>query len=78
MTQNLLDQLADVEIPPPPDNFDRNVHERLNGRLLLMHTFEFATSVFLYAIITFAQALFAAATFSLSGQYEDRSQSYDE
>lgn len=71
MSNNLLDQLSEVEVPSPPENFDSQVHDRLNGRLLLMQLVELALRGLPYAFLHMTQAIFSAIRFTLTGSHED-------
>jgi hypothetical protein len=56
MPFDLFDQLAQQEVPPPPSEFERGVHERLNKRLLWTHLIDLATGGLAHAVGHFAQA----------------------
>lgn len=66
---NLLEKLVDIEVPPIPENLDRQMHRRLNDRLLATHLIDIAV-FFLSAAIHFSQALFDLVRFSLTGVVE--------
>jgi hypothetical protein len=69
---NLLNQLADSEVPTPPPSFNRDVHERLNGYLLMTQMADLAVLGLPYAFSHMLQAMAAAMTFSVTGQYEPK------
>ena len=69
MPSDLLEQLADTEVPPLPVDFRRRVHRRLNHRLLAVHLGDLLVRGLPFAITSFAQALFGLIHYSASGQY---------
>ena len=68
-TPNLLDRLADVEVPPLPEGLPEHVHRRVNGLLLIGHLADLAVRGLPFAVAAFAQAFGAMVTYSLSGRY---------
>lgn len=69
MTHDLLERLAESEVPPLPADFDRSVHQRLNQALLVGHFVELAFRTLPYALIHFGQGLLGAVSFTLSGKF---------
>jgi hypothetical protein len=69
MNQDLLEQLAGTTVPPPPADFDRAVHLRLNRTLVLGHLIELVCVVLPFALVELARAAAAAAVYTLSGRY---------
>lgn len=69
MNQDLLEQLADTTVPPPPADFDRAVHLRLNRTLIVGQVIELMCLVLPFALVEFARAVAAAAVYTLSGRY---------
>jgi len=70
MAPDFFEQLADVEVPPPPPAFGHELHERMNRGLLTVQVVELATLVFPAAMFELARALGAWLRFTLSGKYE--------
>ena len=70
MTDDLLQQLADVEVPVPPDDFDRQVHQRLNVRLLLAHLAELALCGLPMAFLYFSRAFLGLVIYSVTGRFD--------
>jgi hypothetical protein len=66
---DLFEQLADVEVPPLPENFEHGLHDRVNNILLLSHVVEFACKACGYACGHFAAALWELMIFTLSGRF---------
>lgn len=69
MTNDLLEQLAQSEIPPVPADFDHDVHERVNDALMFGHIAEFGLRVLPYAFVHMAQALTGFFSLTLSGRF---------
>jgi hypothetical protein len=71
MATDLLQQLAEIEVPAMPDDFDRNVHQRLNARLLGAHVAEVSLRALPFAFLHFVPALATGAkglAFALTGR----------
>lgn len=67
---NLLEQLADLEVPPPPAHFDAQLHERVNRSLLTWQLVDLCVSAVPYALLHFTRALVGLIALTLSGRYE--------
>jgi hypothetical protein len=70
MASNLFEQLADLEVPPPPDQFDRQLHERVNRSLVQTQLVDLIVSGLPWALLHFARAFVGLITFTLTGRYE--------
>lgn len=68
---DLLDQLADVAVPPVPAQrtFAAGVRRKLNPRLLIVHVVEFAIGATGWAVVHFAAALLAAVHYTVTGSW---------
>jgi hypothetical protein len=69
MAGDLFERLADVEVPPMPDNFDRDIHQRVNTALLVLHIAELATKGIAFAAVHFLTATWGLMIFTLSGRF---------
>ncbi len=69
MPEDLLEQLANVEVPPPPKDIDRRVHQRLNGLLLLGQLGDLLFRGLPFVLTCFAEAVIGAVSYSLSGRF---------
>ncbi|HWA97800.1 MAG TPA: hypothetical protein VG713_04885 [Pirellulales bacterium] len=70
---DIFDQLSSVDVPPPPATLDRDVHCRLNHRLLTVQLVELFTQTAWFAFRHFARAFVGLCVFTVSGKYvEDR------
>jgi hypothetical protein len=67
MTTNPFEQLAATEVPEPPAELARDVHKRLNGRLLVAHTAELMLQAIPFAVGHFLQAMGGSSKTVLTG-----------
>ena len=72
MSHDLLEQLAETVVPPPPADFDRSVHQRLNRTLVVGQLVEFVCVALPFAVAEFVRAIGAAALYTSSGRYPAR------
>jgi hypothetical protein len=68
---DLLEHLADVDVPPTPAArvIDDGVRRKLHPRLLAVHVAEFALGATVWAARHMLVALFAAIVFSMTGAW---------
>jgi hypothetical protein len=69
MPQNLLQNLTHNNVPPPPPNMQRGVHERLNTWLTTAQLIELVVHAFAYSAYHFAPAVIGAIAYSLAGKF---------
>ena len=69
MPQNLLKELTRAEVPPPPLDMQRGVHERLNHWLATGQVLELVLHAFAYAAYHFAPAVVGLIVYSLTGKF---------
>jgi hypothetical protein len=67
---NLLERLADLEVPPPPVQFDRQLHQRVNRTLVVSQFVDLAASGLPWALLHFGRALIGLILFTVTGRYE--------
>ena len=60
MASNLLEQLAEVEVPPPPDHFDKQLHARVNRTLVAAQFVDLAVSGLALGAAAIRQGLYRA------------------
>ena len=65
---SFLDQLADVEVPVPPEDFQRRLHRRLNDWLFAVHLGDLIAGAFPYAVKHFARAVGGLILLTLTGK----------
>lgn len=69
MNHDILERLAESDVPPLPADFDRSVHQRLNQVLLVGQFVDLVFRTLPYALGHFARGLLGAVIFTLSGQF---------
>jgi hypothetical protein len=69
--KDLLEQLAELEVAPPPPEFDRRLHERVNRSLMAQHLIDFAVGAVPWAVMHFFRAVVGMLTFSVTGKFPD-------
>ncbi len=77
---SFLDQLADTEVPVPPQDFQHELHGRLNEWLLIVHVGDLIAGAFPFAARCFARAVAGLVALTLTGKYPaaDRDDGHDE
>jgi hypothetical protein len=71
MPLDLFERLSELDVPPPPANLDRAIHQRVNRSLMAQHLVDFALRAIPLAIFELARAVLAAMLFTLKGRFED-------
>ena len=69
MANNLLEQLTHDTVPPLPEDFERQVHQRLNKRLLIDHLADLLLRALPVVALQFGRAVFGLMVFTHSGRY---------
>jgi hypothetical protein len=69
MSDNILNQLAAMEVPAPPDNLDQVVHQSVNRWLLGLQLLNFLLRAIPTAAAYFACAMAGAIYYTLVGVY---------
>jgi hypothetical protein len=67
---DLFEQLAERDVPPPPVDFDRLLHSRLNKHLVALHVVEFAFRVVPYGMALLGRAVLGFVQVTLTGRHE--------
>lgn len=70
MASDLFEQLAELEVPPPPAQFDDQLHERVNRSLVAGQMIDLLVRGLPFAIGHFARAVVGMVTFTIVGRYE--------
>jgi hypothetical protein len=68
---DFLEQLANLDVAPPPREFDRQLHARLNRSLVLQHLLDLAVGAVPWALVQFARAVLGMVGFTLTGKFDD-------
>lgn len=72
MSPNLLEQLAQQQVPAPPVKLRRNVQDRMNATLFALQIVDVALRVLPFALMHLAQAVAGLLCYTLTGDYEPR------
>jgi hypothetical protein len=72
MASDLLEQLAELEVPPPPAGLDRQVHQRVNRSLLVLHLLDLGLRAMPWAMWHLSRALVAGLLRTAIGRWPDR------
>ena len=70
MANDFLEQLAELDVPPPPAGFGEQLHVRVNRSLVIVQLIEFACGALPCALWELSRALGAWVRFTLTGKYE--------
>jgi hypothetical protein len=72
MPTDLLERLAELPVPPapPPQQFDRAIHRRINSRLLVGQVFDLTLRGFGFGLMHFAKALLGLVRLTLTGKFD--------
>jgi hypothetical protein len=73
MAPDMFDRLAELEVPPPPVQFDTQLHERVNRSLLIAQFVDLAVKGVPWALVQFLRATVGALVFTITGRYETSS-----
>jgi hypothetical protein len=68
MVEDLLERLAEADVPPPPRELDRKVHERVNRALFAAQMADLALRGTVWALVQFARPLAHLAVLTLTGK----------
>jgi hypothetical protein len=69
VSTDLFEQLAESPVPPPPAEFDRVVHERLNRALAIGHVVDFAVRAIPFACVEFVRAIGGLIFYTVTGNF---------
>ena len=64
-----FEQLADVEVPPLPTDFDRAFHQRLNHSLVALQMLDLLVRGLPYAFGQFGRAVLGLIVYSFTGHF---------
>ncbi len=73
MNRDLLEQLAESDVPPVPRELERSIHDRLNTLLVVGHLSDFLLRAIPHAVAHFAEAVGELAASTLGGRPPSRS-----
>jgi hypothetical protein len=70
MASDFFEQLAQSEVPPPPPEFNRQLHQRVNRSLLLVHLADLAVGAVPWAMVQMARALIGLVSLTITGKFD--------
>lgn len=73
MTPDLLEQLAEMEVPPTPAHFDDQLHDKVNRWLVATQLIDLAFSGLPWALGHFGRAFVGLIIFTVTGRYDSKS-----
>jgi hypothetical protein len=73
MAPDLLERLAHTEVPPPPDSFDRQLHDKVNRTLIVTQFADLLLVGMPWAFLQYSRALLGFVAFTVTGRYEPKS-----
>jgi hypothetical protein len=77
MSRDFLEKLAELDVPAPPVEFDRQFHRRLNHALLVQQTLDLVVRAMPWAILQLARALAGAIDCTLTGRFHGPEETAD-
>ena len=69
MSSDLFERLASSPVPPPPAEFERGVHERVNRALVVGQVLDFAVQAIPYACWHLLKAVGGWGVLTISGEF---------
>ncbi len=72
MATDLFERLADLDVPPPPAQFDHQLHERVNRSLVVGQMMDLMFGAVPWAVVEFSRAVIGSVLFTLTGRYETK------
>ena len=68
MVEELLERLAEADVPPVPPELDKKVNDRLNRLLLVTHLADLAVRGTVWAVVQFIRPLAHLIVLTLTGK----------
>jgi len=72
MATDLFERLAELDVPPPPAQFDDQLHERVNRSLVVGQLMDLVFGAVPWAVVEFSRAVIGSVLFTLTGRYETK------
>ena len=69
MTDDLLERLAEAEVPPAPARLTRDVHDSVNRNLLIAHLVDLGLNGMVHACGAFSKAVIHLIVLTTSGKF---------
>ena len=71
MSNDFLEQLAQLDVPAPPSEFDQQLHQRVNQSLMVQQIIDLMVRGMPWAMLHLARALAGLGMFSMTGRYPE-------
>jgi len=71
MATDFLDELARLDVPAPPAEFDNQLHQRVNQSLVVQHVADLVLGAVPWAALHFVGAALGAFAFTMTGRYPE-------
>jgi hypothetical protein len=71
MTDDILEQLAALEVEAPPAEFDRRLHDRVNRCLLWQQLLDLVLGALPWALLNFVRSVAGFTAFTATGRFAD-------
>jgi hypothetical protein len=71
MADDFLQRLSELKVATPPSGFDRQLHQRLNERLIIQHFLDLLVRGMPWALMHFGRAVLGLCVFSIRGRFAD-------
>ena len=71
MPTDFLEQLAELDVPPPPAKFGDDLHDRLNRSLTTQHVVDLGLKALPSAAFEFIRAVIGLLTFTVVGKFPE-------
>ena len=72
MATDLFERLAKLDVPPPPAQFDKQLHEGVDRSLVVGQLMDLGLGAVPWAGVELSRALYGAEIFTLTGRYETK------
>jgi hypothetical protein len=69
MAHDVFEQLAESDVPPPPPQFNRQLHERVNRSLAMTQITDLALGAFPWALGQMLRALGGFVCLTVTGKF---------
>jgi hypothetical protein len=69
MSRDFLERLAEIDVPAPPPEFDRQFRRRLNHALVVQQALDLVLRAMPWAMVELARALAGALSYTLTGRF---------
>jgi len=72
MATDLFERLAELEVPPPPEAFDQQLHQRVNRALVAAQLVDLLVRGLPWATLHFARAIVGFIALTITGHYDSK------